>query len=154
MKLLTGLFAGLFLVVFGGIVYAQNFMVADTLVGEWEFVSVTIMMNGASATRESVGSVKVDANSFSGQWNDANAPTTLPQTELSGMYALDQDRDVVVVLVGVGSERAERLGFKYRLIQKNDGNYLELEFSFEDTFSKEELDSFSSDTRETFENIE
>ena len=141
MKRLTGLFTGLLLIVLGGVSHAQNPSNTNPLMGEWEFVEITISMDGtSSATHKCVGSITIDANSFSGQLIDAAVPTTVQPEKLSGTYTLDVAKGVAVVRIGT-----IRIGFRYRLVQKKSENYLELEFSVEDAFSKEELDSMISE---------
>lgn len=148
MKCLAGVFIGLLLIVFSGVIHAQNPPTTEVLVGEWEFMEATISVDGElSLTRGLTGSVKVDLDSFLGQWKDIAAPTTEQPKELSGTYSLDEARNIVVVFDGTN-----RIGLRYRLDQKNvennqDDNWLNLEFSPEDSFSKEELGSMSSDDR-------
>jgi len=150
MKLLSCLLAGLFLLVLGNVTYAQSPTSTNPLVGEWEFVVHTVVVGDKSLTRALVGSIDIGQKTFSGQWGDEHADDPSEMQGTSGTYTLDETKSLATIIDNMTGERAV---FKYILFQKDDDNYLELEFLLANTVTQEDLDRMSPWEKRTFEEM-
>lgn len=111
---------------------------SDNPTGEWEFVETTVSFEDGIRTDKAEGTASVDDNKFSAKIKYSIGTELDRDYEfLSGQYFLDADKKLAVLTMLDSDNEVVNVAFKYKLFKKDGAEYLELDFSVEDTLKLE-----------------